>query len=115
MGVRDGDGTFVDDLDLPAPQRAGRLEQLILNTPASERQPDPTVMWTPDARLQAALGQSTVNTFTEEIARRACEDVPRDVLELLRSYGSCSAARKRPREVESPDLRPSRLCWADRA
>ncbi len=64
-----GDGSFVDDLALPAPQRAGRLEQLILDTPASERQPDPTVMWTADDRLQATLGQITVNTFIEEIGR----------------------------------------------
>lgn len=64
-----GDGSFVDDLDQPAPQRAGRLEQLILNSPATERRPDPTVMWTPDDRLQATLGQITVNTFIEEIDR----------------------------------------------
>ena len=47
------------------------------------------------------------DTTAEEIARRACEDVPRDVLELLRSCGSRRGARKRPREVESPDLGPS--------
>jgi len=71
-----GDGSFVDDLALPAPERAGRLEHLILNTPASERRPDPTVMWTPDDRLQATLGQITVNTFIEEIERGADYQYP---------------------------------------
>ena len=71
-----GDGSFVDDTSLPAPERAGRLEHLILNTPASERRPDPTVMWTPDDRLQATLGQITVNTFVQELERGADYQYP---------------------------------------
>lgn len=71
-----GDGSFVDDVDLPAPERAARLEQLIIASPASERRPDPTVMWTADDRLQATLGQITVITFIEEIGRSPDYEYP---------------------------------------
>ena len=71
-----GDGSFVDDEGLPVPQRIGRLEQLIVSSKASERRPDPTVMWTADDRLQATLGQITVITFIEEIGRSPDYEYP---------------------------------------
>ena len=55
------------------------------------------------------------DTTAEEIVRRACEEVPRDLLDLLRSCRSCRGARKRPREVESPDSHDGRSQCADQA
>lgn len=71
-----GDGAFVDDVTLSAPERVGRLEQLIISSPASERRQDPTVMWTADDRLQATLGQITVLTFVEENGGQADYQYP---------------------------------------
>ena len=52
------------------------------------------------------------NTTPLEIARRACEDVPRDLLELLRSQ---SVAQKRRREDWIVECRPNRARRTDQA
>ena len=52
------------------------------------------------------------STTPLEIARRACEDVPRDLLELLRSHGM---AQKRPRDDDSVECPPNRPRCADQA
>ena len=52
------------------------------------------------------------STTPLEIARRACEDVPRDLLELLRSHGM---AQKRPRDDDSVQCPPNRTRCADQA
>ena len=52
------------------------------------------------------------NTTPLEIARRACEDVPRDLLELLRSQ---SVAQKRRREDWIAECRPNSARRTDQA
>ncbi|MEM8714057.1 MAG: hypothetical protein AAGG01_24195, partial [Planctomycetota bacterium] len=61
-----GDGSFVDDPKRPYAERIGKLEHLILNTPASERRVDPTVFATFDDRFQATLGQIQTNLLLAE-------------------------------------------------
>ena len=52
------------------------------------------------------------STTPWEIARRACEDVPRDLFELLRSHGM---AQKRPRDDGNVEFPPNRPRCADQA
>ncbi len=70
------DGSFVDDTSLPMAERAGRLEHLILETPAEFRKLDPTVFATLDDRLQATLGQITVNLRRGALAKTPDLDYP---------------------------------------
>ncbi|MEM9379286.1 MAG: tetratricopeptide repeat protein [Planctomycetota bacterium] len=74
-----GDGSFVDDTSLPMRERAARLEQLILSTPAEERRLDTSVFASLDDRLQATLGQIAINLRIGELSTKADLDYPLDL------------------------------------